>query len=191
MNPEALGQGQNASPFPTAHESELRMNRSQYETEAGPAPACECPQTSQNQAAAKQTQSSVSKRRRHHERLYALDIHAKVITGMLKQRHGTATRCQLGKSLAGVVMMALFSLLLAATLSQEIHHFFHCDAQSPHHQCAATQMAAGHLLEGPMLLSAPAPVWRLALLPLPSALLRLPAADVRLMPERAPPLLSL
>lgn len=107
---------------------------------------------------------------------------------MLKQGQSIAPGRRRGKTLAGALMMALFSLLLAATLSPEIHHYFHSDARSPHHQCVATQMAAGHLLEGSILVAAPAPEWRPACVSLPSALSRLLAADVRLMPERAPPL---
>jgi hypothetical protein len=107
---------------------------------------------------------------------------------MFKQRHDFANRRPLWKSLAGAVMMALFSLLLAASLCQEIHHYFHCDAQSPNHQCAATQMAAGQLLEGPGAPALPAPQWQAQPLAATGESFRLPASDVRLMPERAPPL---
>ncbi|WCJ59806.1 hypothetical protein NXS98_01415 [Fontisphaera persica] len=106
---------------------------------------------------------------------------------MLKRRHNFAHRRPLWKSLAGAAMMALFSLLLAASLCQEIHHYFHCDAQSPNHQCVATQMAAGQLLEGPDAAALPAPHWQLTSLPQSHHFLWLPASDLRLMPERAPP----
>lgn len=106
---------------------------------------------------------------------------------MFKQRHQHQPVRPLWKSMAGAVMTALFLLVLAASLSPEIHHLFHCDAHSSHHHCVATQIAAGQLVDSPAMVSLSAPVWPASLILRPGESLRLPARDVRLMPERAPP----
>ncbi|MCX8157061.1 MAG: hypothetical protein N3J91_11540 [Verrucomicrobiae bacterium] len=106
---------------------------------------------------------------------------------MLQQRHDRQPARPLWKTTTGAVMMALFSLLLAASLSREIHHFFHTDAQTPGHHCVATQMAAGHLLECPDVAVLIRPLCQTPSIVCFIDFHRPAAGDIRLMPERAPP----
>lgn len=106
---------------------------------------------------------------------------------MFEQRHSTRTTGKPVKTLVSALMMALFCLLLAASLSAKVHHFFHKDSHSPTHQCVATQLASGQLLESTLPVSAPAPLAGLEVRSPAFGFFRLTTTDVRLMPERAPP----
>jgi hypothetical protein len=94
-----------------------------------------------------------------------------------------------GRLAVAGVMLALWLGTFALTVSPELHHLLHPDAQGPNHNCLITQIQQHPFLAGSVSITAPAPasvvvtvVWR-------AEVQFVPACDYRLSPSRAPPFL--
>ena len=94
-----------------------------------------------------------------------------------------------GRLAVAGLMLVLWLGTFALTVSPELHHFLHPDAQRPDHNCLITQIQQHPLLAGFATITAPAPVpvavemvWR-------AEVQFVPACDYRLSPSRAPPFL--
>jgi len=86
-------------------------------------------------------------------------------------------------------MLLLWVGTLALTVSPELHHLLHQDAQNPGHNCLITQIQQHPLLAGFAIITAPAPA-PVAIAAVSRAEVQfLPACDYRLSPSRAPPVL--
>ena len=64
-----------------------------------------------------------------------------------------------GRAFVAVCVSAAFVWALALSVSPQLHHRFHTDANRLEHSCAATMIASGHYdhAANPPLVNAPAP----------------------------------
>jgi hypothetical protein len=92
-----------------------------------------------------------------------------------------------GRVAVAGLMLLLWAGTFALTVSPELHHLLHPDAQGPHHNCLITQIQHQPLLAGFAVITAPVPT------PVEVPAVRraeaqfLPTCDYRLSPSRAPP----
>jgi hypothetical protein len=86
-------------------------------------------------------------------------------------------------------MLLVWLGTFALTVSPELHHLLHQDAQGPDHHCLITQIQQHPLLAGFAPIVAPAPVPVVVALVCSAEAQFLPTRDYRFSPSRAPPFL--
>jgi len=93
-----------------------------------------------------------------------------------------------GRFAAGLLMFVLWLGVYALTVSPQLHHLLHEDAQCSAHTCLITQLQKQPALGGCVTVAAPAPVLTEIDSVRASDTQFVPAFDYRLSPSRAPPL---
>ncbi len=88
---------------------------------------------------------------------------------------------------AALVLMLLISALASA--SPSLHHWLHGDDQAPSHYCIVTALEHGHsdIASVPVIIPLPALGGPVTALPIESFFV---SHDLKLFPERGPPVLS-
>jgi len=84
-------------------------------------------------------------------------------------------------------MLLVWLGTVALTVSPELHHLLHQDAQGANHNCLITQIQQHPLLAGFAPIAAPAPAPVVVALVCSAEVQFLPARDYRVSPSRAPP----
>jgi hypothetical protein len=100
----------------------------------------------------------------------------------------TSQRHRVGRRFAVAgLMLLLWVGAFALTVSPELHHLLHPDAQGPDHSCLITQLRQQPLLAGFVIIAAPSPTSILLAAACSAEIEFLPACDYRVSPSRAPP----
>ena len=101
---------------------------------------------------------------------------------------GTSRHPRWGGRLAVAgVMLLLWVGTFALTVSPELHHLLHQDAQGPNHNCLITQIQQHPLVAGFAAITAPLPAPVVGAVVCRAEVQFVPAYDYRLSPSRAPP----
>jgi len=96
-------------------------------------------------------------------------------------------RCASARAFRVSLMLGLWLMLSALTVSPSLHHVIHDDSQSISHECLVTLLSKGHLSVGVLAAAAICLILVFFGLVFLTESLFLPRLDRRLAPSRAPP----